>query len=85
MPGMRRMATMWRVSGSEEVGTNCLADCFEGEKMEAITGFGRGFLLWILGIALPIILLLGCSVADRARRADAENPGAEPGFPLVYR
>jgi hypothetical protein len=26
--------------------------------MEADMGFGRGLLLWILGITLPIILLL---------------------------
>jgi hypothetical protein len=29
-----------------------------GRNPEGIMGFGRGFLLWILGIPLPIILLL---------------------------
>jgi hypothetical protein len=28
------------------------------ETMEAIMGFGRGALLWLIGIPLPIILLL---------------------------
>ena len=30
----------------------------ELEILESVMGFGRGFLLWILGIPLPIILLL---------------------------
>lgn len=30
----------------------------EREILESVMGFGRGFLLWILGIPLPIILLL---------------------------
>jgi hypothetical protein len=30
----------------------------EERKQEASMGFGRGALLWILGIPLPIILLL---------------------------
>jgi hypothetical protein len=29
-----------------------------GKLMEAIMGFGRGALLWLIGIPLPIILLL---------------------------
>jgi hypothetical protein len=28
------------------------------QTMEAIMGFGRGALLWLIGIPLPIILLL---------------------------
>jgi hypothetical protein len=29
-----------------------------GQTRREVMGFGRGFLLWILGIPLPIILLL---------------------------
>ena len=29
-----------------------------GKVMEAIMGFGKGALLWLIGIPLPIILLL---------------------------
>jgi len=28
------------------------------DQMEAIMGFGRGLLLWLIGIPLPIIILL---------------------------
>jgi hypothetical protein len=30
----------------------------ENAMMEALVGFGRGLLLWLLGIPLPIIILL---------------------------
>jgi hypothetical protein len=31
---------------------------FESHEWEAIMGFGRGALLWLLGVPLPIIILL---------------------------
>jgi hypothetical protein len=31
---------------------------FEGHQWEALMGFGRGALLWLLGVPLPIIILL---------------------------
>jgi hypothetical protein len=33
-------------------------DCSIGQLTEANMGFGRGALLWLIGIPLPIILLL---------------------------
>jgi hypothetical protein len=40
-------------------GTFSVPRCsLQGEKMEAHMGFGRGALLWLLGIPLPIIILL---------------------------
>lgn len=30
----------------------------ENQSQEAIMGFGRGALLWLLGVPLPIIILL---------------------------
>jgi hypothetical protein len=32
--------------------------CISSETTEAIMGFGKGALLWLIGIPLPIILLL---------------------------
>jgi hypothetical protein len=32
--------------------------CSSSETTEAIMGFGKGALLWLIGIPLPIILLL---------------------------
>jgi hypothetical protein len=34
------------------------ADCFDENEMETAMGFGKGALLWLLGIPLPIIILL---------------------------
>jgi hypothetical protein len=34
------------------------ASLFERHHMEAAMGFGRGALLWLLGVPLPIILIL---------------------------
>jgi hypothetical protein len=31
---------------------------FSSKKLEATMGFGRGALLWLLGVPLPIIILL---------------------------
>ena len=31
---------------------------FQSHQREAIMGFGRGALLWLLGVPLPIIILL---------------------------
>jgi hypothetical protein len=34
------------------------ADCFTKAKWRYTMGFGKGALLWLLGIPLPIIILL---------------------------
>jgi hypothetical protein len=43
-------------------------------------GFGRGLLLWLIGLPLPIIILLGCSGADGGHNppapASLSNPAA---------
>jgi hypothetical protein len=39
-------------------GTICAGATCEANTGGDVMGFGRGFLLWILGIPLPIILLL---------------------------
>jgi hypothetical protein len=36
----------------------CPVGCNDPSTEETIMGFGRGLLLWVLGIPLPIILLL---------------------------
>ncbi|HEY4141435.1 MAG TPA: hypothetical protein VGM57_08485 [Pseudolabrys sp.] len=36
----------------------CARGCCGINPMEAAMGFGRGALLWLLGVPLPIILLL---------------------------
>jgi hypothetical protein len=41
------------------VGTNeCVSGCPDAKKMETTMSFGKGALLWLLGIPLPIIILL---------------------------
>jgi hypothetical protein len=35
-----------------------VADYLNNATMEAVMGFGKGALLWLIGIPLPIILLL---------------------------
>ncbi|HZP76606.1 MAG TPA: hypothetical protein VFB45_10720 [Pseudolabrys sp.] len=34
------------------------AGCLPGKKKEATMGFGRGALLWLLGVPLPVIIIL---------------------------
>jgi hypothetical protein len=36
----------------------CPPHRFRAQHLEAAMGFGRGALLWLLGVPLPIILLL---------------------------
>jgi hypothetical protein len=45
-------------SSHKDQGTFSAKRLWKRRKMEVTMGFGRGFLLWILGIPLPIILLL---------------------------
>jgi hypothetical protein len=33
-------------------------NCINTSSLEAVMGFGRGALLWLLGVPLPIIILL---------------------------
>jgi hypothetical protein len=42
----------------EAPGTFCSPLALNRRNPEEIMGFGKGFLLWIIGIPLPIILLL---------------------------
>ena len=43
-----------RLHGTNGTGTSFISS----ETTEAIMGFGKGALLWLIGIPLPIILLL---------------------------
>jgi hypothetical protein len=39
-------------------GTNCRVPVYFVTTMERDMGFGRGALLWLLGVPLPIVILL---------------------------
>jgi hypothetical protein len=51
------MPLRWFSAGAEEL-TKGLWVKFVREKWETTMGFGRGALLWLLGVPLPIIILL---------------------------
>jgi hypothetical protein len=49
---------MAKLIGSRERRTGCRIIPPQNTKEEDVMGFGRGALLWLIGIPLPIILLL---------------------------
>jgi hypothetical protein len=46
------------VGRSKSRGTARALQSFLSEQMEKAMGFGRGLLLWLIGIPLPIIIVL---------------------------
>jgi hypothetical protein len=44
--------------GTNRVARGCPGTTLRAQRMEAAMGFGRGALLWLLGVPLPIILIL---------------------------
>jgi hypothetical protein len=59
------LSTYWSTNGSWQLGSACLG-AWNSQPRPALVlppqetnmGFGRGLLLWLIGIPLPIILLL---------------------------
>ena len=47
-------------------------------------GFGRGLLLWLIGIPLPIIILLAIFMHHQSMSGKA-CPGLDPGWKPVLR
>jgi hypothetical protein len=45
-----------QVSGTLSADLRCLSD--QTKTQEDVMGFGRGLLLWLIGIPLPIIILI---------------------------
>ena len=45
-----------------------------------VMSLGKGALLWLIGIPLPIIILLVLFWRRRARRAPTDKAGREAGF-----
>src|SRR4029077_19525728 len=60
IPWMSRGASAWSEGIQikwNRVGAACV--CFAENRMRSfIMGFGRGILLWLLGVPIPVILLL---------------------------
>lgn len=55
---MRQGSTQARVDANSSNGTCRAGARFLCTTQEAMMGFGKGALLWLIGIPLPIILLL---------------------------
>jgi hypothetical protein len=53
----RKLVKAHSANSNTELMDHCGVD-HAAQTMEAIMGFGRGALLWLIGIPLPIILLL---------------------------
>jgi hypothetical protein len=59
---MRNLVPAWLavvvIAGNTRVGTKSVTRNYLPATEETVMGFGRGALLWLLGVPLPIIILL---------------------------